>query len=57
MCTKNEVPTFSGSKVNIWTDKHTDWQTYGLTDTQTWLKSLPTTYADDKKAQIYIKPS
>ena len=39
VCTTNEVPTFSGSKVIIrtdtQTDRHTDRQTDGQTDRQT----------------------
>ena len=27
VCTKNEAPTFNGSKVTAWTDTHTDTQT------------------------------
>ena len=50
VCTKNEVPTFCSSKVIIWTDTQTDGQadkqTDRQTERQTWLKLLPTTYAD-----------
>ena len=68
VCTKNEVPTFNGSKVIIWTntqtdrqmdrqtDTHTDTQTdrhtHRHTDRQTWLKLLPTTYADGKYGSV-----
>ena len=31
--TKNEVPMWSGSKVKVWIDRHTDGQTDGQTDT------------------------
>ena len=49
MCTKNEVPTFNGSKVIIWTDTQTDGQTDTHTDRQTRLKLLPTAYVDGNK--------
>ena len=54
VCTKNEVPTFSGSKLSPeQTHKQTDGQTDGQTDRQTHrqtqLKLLPTAYADGKK--------
>ena len=67
MCTKNEVPTFSSSKVIIWTDSQTarqtdiwtDRQTHIQTDRQTQLKLLPTAYADGTNVQhgCFIKRS
>ena len=53
VCTKNEVPTFSGSKVIIWTDTQTDRQTDRRMDRQTRLKLLPTAYADGKDAMSF----
>ena len=44
VCTKNEVPTFSSSKVIIWTDRQRDRQTERQADRQTQLKLLPTAY-------------
>ena len=43
--TKNEVPSYSSSKVIAWTDRHTDRQTQ--------VKLLPAAYADGKYNDMF----
>ena len=64
MCTKNEVPTFSGSKVIIWTDTQTDRWTDRHTDRLDWNYYLSHTRMvktlkcqKSKKEILSIKPA
>ena len=62
VCTKNEVPTFSSSKVIIWTDRQIDGQTDTQTNRLNWNYYLPHTrmvkiclYVVTSKGQVGMK--